>query len=114
MVVQTAWPGLPMEAVKTRVLTYVKKLNKIYLETILKNPPHQQIYFRVTEIRRVEDFMVGCENKVQTYPYVLVLSPVRPPGHKYNACTLQGVILAEFTKIAKSRDFCLAHLITNR
>jgi len=85
---QTAWPGLPMEAVKTRVLTYVKKLNKIYLETILKNPPHQQIYFRVTEIRRVEDFMVGCENK--------------------------GVILAEFTKIAQSRDFCLAHLITNR
>ena len=53
-----------MEAVKTRVMTYVKKLNKIYLETILKNPPHQQIYFRVTEIRRVEDFMVGCENKV--------------------------------------------------
>ena len=61
-----------MEAVKTRVLTYVKKLNKIYLETILKNPPHQQIYFRVTEIRRVEDFMVGCENKVYTYPYLLV------------------------------------------
>merc|ERR1719229_1082699 len=77
-----------MEAVKTRVLTYVKKLNKIYLDTILKNPPHQQIYFRVTEIRRVEGFMVGCENK--------------------------GVILAEFTKVAKSKDFCLAHLITNR
>ena len=42
----------------------MEKLNKIYLNTILKNPPHQQIYFRVTEIRRVEDFMVGCENKV--------------------------------------------------
>ena len=27
---------------------------------------------------------------------------------------MQGVILAEFTKVAKSRDFCLAHLITNR
>ena len=97
-----------MEAVKTRVLTYVKKLNKIYLETILKNPPHQQIYFRVTEIRRVEDFMVGCENKVYTYLYLLVHLLVTIQ------CILQGVILAEFTKIAKSRDFCLAHLITNR
>ena len=46
------------------VFEYVRKLNKIYIDTILKNPPHQEIYFRVKEIRRVEDFMVGCENKV--------------------------------------------------
>ena len=27
---------------------------------------------------------------------------------------MQGVILAEFAKVAKPRDFCLAHLLTNR
>ena len=56
---------MPSEALATKVEGYVRKLNKIYLDTILKNPPHQQIYFRVTEIRRVEGFMVGCENKVE-------------------------------------------------
>ena len=29
-------------------------------------------------------------------------------------CENKGVILSEFTKVAKSKDFCLAHLLTNR
>ena len=34
--------------------------------------------------------------------------------YHFQMFSLQGVILAEFTKVAKSKDFCLAHLITNR
>ena len=66
---------MPTEALATKVEGYVRKLNKIYLDTILKNPPHQQIYFRVTEIRRVEGFMVGCENKVKS---TLLLPSCKP------------------------------------
>lgn len=67
---------------------YINGLNNIYVNTILKHPPYEEIYFQLGEVRVVDNFMVGCENK--------------------------GVILSEFTKIANSADFCLAHLLTYR
>lgn len=76
------------DALRDKVLGYLAGLNGIYQETILRDPPYQDIFFRLDEVRRLDGFMEGCQN--------------------------DGVILAEFTKVAKSRDFCLAHLLTNR
>jgi len=71
-----------------KVSNYVKKLNSVYTNSILKYPPYEEIYFQLAEIRVLENFMVDCENK--------------------------GVILSQFSKIAKSSGFCLAHLLTHR
>jgi len=71
-----------------KVGEYINGLNNIYTNTILKHPPYEEMYFQLGELRVLDNFMVGCENK--------------------------GVILSEFTKIANSADFCLAHLLTYR
>lgn len=76
------------EVLGQKVQEYVRGLNSIYQNTILKYPPYEDIFFEVGEVRKLQNFMVGCENK--------------------------GVILSEFTKVAKSSNFCLAHLLTNR
>ena len=47
-----------------KVKEYVKGLNSIYQNTILKYPPYEDIYFEVGEVRKLQNFMVGCENKV--------------------------------------------------
>jgi len=72
---------------RKKVDTYVSELNKIYQASILAYPPNNDIYFRIKEIRRLKNWLPGCENK--------------------------AVILNEFSKVGTSQ-FCLAHLLTFR
>jgi len=73
--------------IKTKVVDYVNKVNSIYESSILKSPPHHNIYFQVKEIRFLRNFLPACENK--------------------------AVLLSEFSKIGTA-GFCLAHLLTYR
>jgi len=76
------------DLLRQRVETYVDGLNDIFTSTILESPPHHQIYFRLDEVRRLENFLDGCQNR--------------------------GVVLSQFSKAVNSGDFCLAHLLTKR
>lgn len=73
--------------IRTKVTQYVEKLNDIYESSILKYPPHDNIYFQVKELRILRNFLPGCENK--------------------------AVVLNEFSKLGTA-GFCLAHLLTFR
>ena len=87
------------ELLKKKVQSYVDGLNTIFTASILARPPHHTTYFRLAEVRRLTGFMVGCENGVRIGRVEILF---------------QGVILSEFTRVARSQDFCLAHLLTNR
>ena len=60
---------------------------------------------RLAEVRRLENFLDGCHNRV---------------GCSFNLCCgslqilFQGVVLSQFSKAVNSGDFCLAHLLTKR
>jgi len=75
------------EVIKKKVLLYVEKLNEIYQNTILADPPHDNIYFQLKELRRLKNFLPGCRNK--------------------------QVLLNQVSKLRTS-NFCLAHLLTHR
>jgi len=72
---------------KQKVDEFVNSLNDIYENSILAYPPNNNIYFRLKEIRRLKNWLPGCENK--------------------------AVILNEFSKVGTG-GFCLAHLLTFR
>lgn len=76
------------DLLRQKVETYIDGLNDIFISTILESPPYHQIYFRLAEVRRLENFLDGCQNR--------------------------GVVLSQFSKAVNSGDFCLAHLLTKR
>ncbi|XP_023332807.1 disintegrin and metalloproteinase domain-containing protein 10 homolog [Eurytemora carolleeae] len=57
------------------------------MNSILKNPPNQNIYLRLQEIWTLKNLVPGCNN--------------------------EGVVLSQFSKLDTSA-FCLAHLLTYR
>lgn len=69
------------------LLQYITSLNKIYEGSILKNPPNQNIYFRLTEIWMMSNFVPNCKN--------------------------ESVVLKQFSQFDFS-GYCLAHLLTYR
>lgn len=73
--------------IEEKVSLYVDKLNEIYKSTILADPPNDNIYFQVKELRILHNFLPECTNK--------------------------QVLLNEVSKLGTSR-FCLAHLLTYR
>jgi len=86
----TVFPNkrLPSNEVLTQtLLIYISGLNKIYENSILKNPPNQNLYFRLTEIWTMSNFVPSCNNET--------------------------VLLKQFSKFDFS-SFCLAHLLTYR
>ena len=84
---QTAWPELggSDKEVLDRVEALIEELNKIYFTTVLAMPPFDNIYFRLSTVRKLDGFMRNCNNK--------------------------NVVLEEF---ARAGHFCLAHLLTYR
>jgi len=78
---------LTPQKLKSKVDKFIQSLNIIYEASILAYPPNNNIYFRLKEIRRLKNWLPGCENK--------------------------GVILNEFSKVGTT-GFCLAHLLTDR
>jgi len=73
--------------IKKKVSLYVDKLNEIYIATILKDPPNDNIFFKIKELRILKNFLPSCRNK--------------------------QVLLDEVSKIGTS-GFCLVHLLTTR
>jgi hypothetical protein len=74
-------------ALQEKVSLYVDKLNAIYKSTILADPPNDNIFFQISELRILHNFLPGCSNK--------------------------QVLLNEVSKLGTS-SFCLAHLLTLR
>ena len=75
-------------AIKETIIGYVKGLNHIYENSILKYAPNERIYFRIGKLVQLQNFAPGCEN--------------------------HGIILHEFSKVIDTSQFCLAHLFTKR
>eukprot|EP00092_Neocalanus_flemingeri_P030234 GFUD01032813.1.p1 GENE.GFUD01032813.1~~GFUD01032813.1.p1 ORF type:complete len:404 (+),score=102.04 GFUD01032813.1:85-1296(+) len=73
--------------IKKKVSNYVEQLNDIYESTILADPPNDNIFFQVKELRILQNFLPDCKNK--------------------------QVLLDEISKLGTS-SFCLAHLLTFR
>ena len=53
------------ELLKKKVQSYVDGLNTIFAASILAKPPHHTTFFRLAEVRRLNGFMVGCDNGVR-------------------------------------------------
>ena len=48
---------------KSKIDSYTKKLNKIYQDTILKDPPNNNLYFYVKHVTLMQNFIPKCLNK---------------------------------------------------
>ena len=48
---------------RQKVDTYIRKLNQIYQNTILKDPPNNNLYFYVKHVTVLQNFITGCTNK---------------------------------------------------
>lgn len=73
---------------KKKVDVYVEKLNKIYQDTILAYPPNNNLYFYVKHLIILKNYIPGCRNK--------------------------GVLLNSISKVTRTSDYCLAHLLLYR
>ena len=73
--------------IQEKVSHYVDKLNEIYKSTILADPPNDNIFFQIKELRILRNFLPDCKNK--------------------------QVLLNELSKLGTS-SFCLAQLLTFR
>jgi len=71
-----------------KVDEYIKQLNAIYKDTILKSPPNDKLYFYVKDLIILENFIPSCNNK--------------------------GVFLNSMSKVAKVSNYCLAHMLHSR
>ena len=62
---QTAWPQLggSDKEVLERVESLIEELNKIYFTTVLAMPPFDNIYFRLSTVRKLDGFMLNCSDK---------------------------------------------------
>ena len=49
-------------AIKQATIWYVKELNYIYENSILKHAPNERIYFRIGKWIHLKNFAPGCEN----------------------------------------------------
>ena len=63
---------------------------------------------RLAEVRRLENFLDGCQNRVGCCFHCKVCVVDRIKSF------FQGVVLSQFSKAVNSGDFCLAHLLTKR
>ena len=65
-------------------------VRQIYFTTVLAMPPFDNIYFRLSAVRKLDGFMLNCSDK--------------------------KAVLEEFARVARAwwPDFCLAHLLTYR
>jgi len=75
------------EAMVKKVTGLVGKLNNIYLNSILAYPPHNNIYFSVSKLVVLQNYLPGCQNK--------------------------QVLLDQLARVGTA-DYCLAHLLTGR
>ena len=50
-----------------KVDEYIKQLNAIYKDTILKSPPNDKLYFYVKDLIILENFIPSCNNKGVKY-----------------------------------------------
>ena len=50
-----------------KVDEYIKQLNAIYKDTILKSPPNDELYFYVKDLIILENFIPSCNNKGVKY-----------------------------------------------
>ena len=75
------------DLIEEKVILFVDKLNTIYQSTILADPPNDNIYFQIKELRILHNFLPGCTNK--------------------------QVLLDEVSKLGTG-EFCLVHLLTAR
>ena len=63
---------------------------------------------RLAEVRRLENFLDGCQNRVGwRFRWDILCCGSRK-------IVFQGVVLSQFSKAVNSGDFCLAHLLTKR
>jgi len=76
------------EDIVRTVNQYVESVNDIYKETILKNPPNQNIYLRLQDIWLINNFVPGCNN--------------------------ESIVLHQFSRSFDTSEYCLAHLLTYR
>ena len=51
------------QALRQKIDSYVKDLNRIYQNTILKDPPNNNVYFFVKRVIKLQKFLSNCQNK---------------------------------------------------
>ena len=51
------------EGLRQKIDFYVKDLNRIYQNTILKDPPNDDLYFYVKKVINLQRFLPNCQNK---------------------------------------------------
>ena len=49
--------------IRNKVDKYIEKLNEIYKNTILKDPPNNNIYFFTEHLTVLKSYLPGCLNK---------------------------------------------------
>ena len=76
--------------IRTKVTEYVEKLNDIYESSILKYPPHDNIYFQVKELRILRNFLPGCENKAVV---LNEFSSLAQPASAWHTCSPTEILV---------------------
>ena len=77
---------------------------------------------RLAEVRRLENFLDGCQNRVGWHFHFLwslsfsliAIIFIEKLDCRPHIIVFQGVVLSQFSKAVNSGDFCLAHLLTKR